>query len=104
MGRFRGLWAVLMEIEDPELRQELTLLTTAIQVHFSSPPVKERSVVEFMAVRFRWAPTRTRRRLETLVDLGVLRSSRDLADHWTRVFEVVDRPAVPGSLATEMGA
>lgn len=93
-----------MEVEDPDLREELALLATAIQVHLHGPVVREASVVEFMAIRFRWPVNRTRRRLETLTDLGVLRCSRDLADHWTKVFEVVDRPAVPGAAASEMGA
>src|SRR5712692_4195947 len=48
--------------------------------------------------------TRKRQRLGALVDLGVLRVSRDLADNWTKVFEVVDRPHVPAAIALELGA
>ena len=104
MTRLKGLWAVLSEVEDPDLRCDLTLLATAIQVHFSDRGAKERSLVEFMAIRFQWPATRTRRRLDSLVDLGVLRCSRDLADHWTKAYEVLDRPHVPSALAVEMGA
>lgn len=93
-----------MDVDDPVLRQDLTLLATAIQVHFPDRAAREASVVEFMAIRFRWPATRTRRRLEYLVDLGVLRCSRDLADRWSKVFEVVDRPHVPSGVALEMGA
>ncbi len=93
-----------MDVDDPDLRQDLTLLAAAIQVHFPDRAAREASVVEFMAIRFRWPANRTRRRLESLVDLGVLRCSRDLADHWSKVFEVVDRPHVPSGVALEMGA
>src|SRR5947209_7374035 len=62
------------------------------------------SVVEFMSLRFRWAGSKTRRRLDALVELGVLRCTRDLADNWTKVFEVVDRPHVPAAFAVELGA
>ena len=104
MSRLRGLWTILSEVHDVEERDELALVATTIQVHFPSAKVRERAVVEFMAIRFRWPATRTRRRLAALVDLGVLRCSRDLADNWTKVFEVIDRPHVPAALAVEMGA
>src|SRR3989442_8817342 len=87
-----------------EEREDLALVATAIQVHFASRVARERAVVEFMAIRFRWPASRTRRRLGALVDLGVLRMSRDLADNWTKVFEVVDRPHVPAAIALELGA
>ena len=104
MTRLKGLWAILGDVEDPAEREDLALVATAIQVHFSSHPAKERAVVEFMAIRFRWPASRTRRRLGALVDLGVLRCSRDLADNWTKVFDVVDRPHVPAAFAVELGA
>ena len=104
MSRCRGLWSVLSEVDDPSLRQDLALLATALQVRFPDHGAKERSVLEYMAIRFQWPATRTRRRLQSLVDLGVLRCSRDLADNWSRVFEVLDRPHVPPTLALEMGA
>jgi hypothetical protein len=100
----RGVWAILMSVEDLGIREELSLLATAIQVHFAEPTVGERRIVEFMAIRFRWPASRTRRRLDALVELGVLRCGRDLADRWTKVFEVVDRPHVPAGLAFELGA
>lgn len=103
MTRLKGLWAILMDVEDPAIRQDLSLLATAIQVHFPDASAKERSVIEYMAVRFRWPATRTRRRLQNLVDLGVLRCSRDLADNWAKTFEVMDRPHVPAGLAVELG-
>lgn len=86
------------------MREDLAILATAIQVRFSERGAKERSIQEYMAIRFRWPATRTRRRLDSLVGLGVLRCSRDLSDHWSRVFEVLDRPHVPAELALEMGA
>lgn len=86
------------------MREDLAILATAIQLHFTECGAKERSVVEYMAIRFQWPATRTRRRLQALVDMGVLRCSRDLADNWTKVFEVLDRPHVPPALAYEMGA
>ncbi|HKW43376.1 MAG TPA: hypothetical protein VJP06_04230, partial [Thermoplasmata archaeon] len=92
------------EVEDPEERGELALVATAMQVHFANRVARERALVEFMAIRFRWPASRTRRRLQSLVDLGVLRCSRDLADNWTKVFEVLDRPHVPATLALELGA
>ena len=104
MTRLRGLWAILGEVKDPPEREDLALVAIAIQVHFASRPAREQGIVEFMAVRFRWPASRTRRRLDTLVDLGILRCSRDLADNWTKVFEVVDRPHVPASIADELGA
>jgi hypothetical protein len=104
MTRPKGLWTVLGQVEDPELREDLALVATAIQVHFAAHPARERVIVEFMAIRFRWAESRTRRRLDVLVDLGVLRCSRDLADNWTKVFEVVDRPHVPAAFSVELGA
>ena len=104
MSRCRGLWSVLSAVDDPSLRQDLALLATALQVRFSEQGARERSVVEYMAIRFRWPATRTRRRLQSLVELGILRCSRDLADNWSRVFEVLDRPHVPAALALEMGA
>lgn len=103
MSRFKGLWTLLADVEDPEEREELTLLAVAIQMHFSARVVHERSLVEFMSVRFRWSASRTRRRLESLVGLGVLRCGRDLADNWTKVFEVLDRPHVPPEMAVELG-
>ncbi|HYY48784.1 MAG TPA: hypothetical protein VFA17_08910 [Thermoplasmata archaeon] len=104
MARMKGLWTILGDVEDPREREELALVATAIQVHFADRAVRERAVIEFMAIRFRWPASRTRRRLDALVALGVLRCSRDLADHWTKVFEVVDRPHVPAALALELGA
>ncbi len=104
MPRCKGLWSVLMGVDDPNLRQDLTLLATAIQVHFPDRAAKERSIVEFMAIRFQWPATRTRRRLDTLASLGVIRSSRDLADGWSKVVEIVDRPHVPSQVSVEMGA
>ncbi len=95
---------MLLEVDDPLLREDLAILATSLQVHFSDHGAREQSVVEFMAIRFQWAATRTRRRLQSLVDLGVLRCSRDLGDNWTKVFEVLDRPHVPPALALEMGA
>ena len=102
MTRIKGLWAVLFEVEDADVREDLTLVATAIQVHFVNRVTRERAVVEFMAIRFRWPASRTRKRLQGLVDLGVLRCTRDLADNWTKVYEVVDRPHVPAAFALEM--
>jgi len=102
--RLKGLWTILGEVENPAEREDLALVATAIQVHFANRPAREQAVVEFMGVRFGWPGSRTRRRLASLVDLGVLRCSRDLADNWTKVFEVVDRPHVPAALALELGA
>ena len=104
MTRLRGLWTILGEVHDVEERDELALVATTIQVHFANVKARERALVEFMAIRFRWPASRTRRRLAALVDLGILRCSRDLADNWTKVFEVIDRPHVPAALAVEMGA
>lgn len=100
----RGLWDALATVDDPEVREDLALVAVAVQVQFAGRAVRERSVVEFMAVRFGWSASRTRRRLEALVGLGVLRSGRDLSDRWTKIFEVVDRPHVPAPYAAEMGA
>lgn len=104
MARVKGLWTILSQVENPEQRDELALLATAIQVHFTVHAAREAAIVEFMALRFRWPATRTRRRLAALVDLGVLRCTRDLGDHWTKVFEVVDRPHVPAVFAQRLGA
>lgn len=104
MGRLKGLWNALADVDDSTLREELTLVAVAIQVQFAGRIVRERSVVEFMAARFGWSGSRTRRRLDDLVSLGVLRCGRDLADRWTKVFEIVDRPLVPAEAAVEMGA
>lgn len=100
----RGLWTALSEVEDPVLREDFALLAVSLQVRFGGRAAGERAVAEFMAARFGWAAARTRRRLEGLVDLGVVRWSRDLADGWSKVFEVLDRPPVPGVFAAEMGA
>lgn len=99
----QGVWAALETVEDPEERQALTLVVVVVQVHFAGRVVRERSVVEFMAARFGWSPSRTRRRLDVLVERGVLRCGRDLSDNWTKVFEVLDRPHVPAAYALEMG-
>ncbi len=104
MARIKGLWSLLAGVDDPSEREDLALVATAIQVHFANRVVHERAVVEFMSIRFRWAGSKTRRRLDSLVELGVLRCTRDLADNWTKVFEVVDRPHVPAGLAVELGA
>ncbi|TLZ77923.1 MAG: hypothetical protein E6K08_02180 [Methanobacteriota archaeon] len=104
MARIKGLWGLLAGVDDPSVREDLALVATAIQVHFANRVVHERAVVEFMSIRFRWTGSKTRRRLDSLVELGVLRCTRDLADNWTKVFEVVDRPAVPAALAVELGA
>ena len=104
MARRIGLWSALAQVEDPEEREDLALVATAIQVHFAARAARERSIVEFMSIRFRWSGSRTRRRLESLVSLGVLRCSRDLADNWSKVFEVVDRPHVPAAFAMQLGA
>ena len=104
MARLNGMWSALAEVPDPEEREELALVAVAIQITFAGRAVRERSVVEHMAARFRWSPARTRRRLESLVDRGILRCSRDLSDGWSKVFEVLDRPHVPPAFAVEMGA
>lgn len=104
MSRIKGLWSALVSIDDPRDREELALVAVAIQVHFAGHVVRERSVVEFMAGRFGWSAARTRHRLEALVELGVLRCGRDLSDHWTKIFEILDRPLVPAEVAADMGA
>jgi hypothetical protein len=104
MARLRGLWTILGEVRDPEERDDLALVATTIQVHFATAKARERAIVEFMALRFHWPASKTRRRLASLVDLGILRVSRDLADNWSKVFDVVDRPHVPAALAVELGA
>src|SRR5205814_1907253 len=97
-----GLAERQAEVDSGNRRDELALVATTIQVHFANVKARERALVEFMAIRFRWPASRTRRRLAALVDLGILRCSRDLADNWTKVFEVIDRPHVPAALAVEM--
>jgi hypothetical protein len=104
MARLRGLWTILGEVREPEVREDLALVATAIQVQFTNGRAKEAAIVDFMALRFRWPASRTRRRLATLVDIGILRCSRDLADNWSKVFDVVDRPHVPATFAVELGA
>lgn len=104
MSRLKGLWTILGEVQNVSEREDLALVATAIQIHFASRPAREQSIVEFMGIRFGWPGSRTRRRLALLVELGVLRCSRDLADNWTKVFQVVDRPHVPAALALELGA
>src|SRR2546430_7979781 len=98
MARLKGLWTILGEVEEPLERQDLALVATTIQVHFANVKARERAIVEFMAVRFRWPASRTRRRLSSLVDFGVFRCPRGLADNWTKGFQVVDRPHVPAAL------
>ena len=104
MTGLKGLWTILGGVLDPAEREDLALVATAIQVHFANRAARERAVVEFMAIRFGWPASRSRRRLASLVDLGILRCSRDLADNWSKVFEVVDRPHVPAAFALELGA
>ncbi|HKZ89233.1 MAG TPA: hypothetical protein VJ300_03135 [Thermoplasmata archaeon] len=104
MAQLKGLWSALLDVADPQDREDLALVAVAIQVHFAGRAARERSVAEYMAARFGWSTARTRRRLDALVDLGVVRCTRDLADNWTKVFEVVDRPHVPAAFAVEMGA
>ena len=104
MAGIKGLWSLLGSVDDPVEREELALVATAIQVQFAGRVARERAVVEFMAIRFRWPASRTRRRLGALVELGVLRVSRDLADNWAKIFEVIDRPHVPAAIAVELGA
>ncbi|MGQ0797658.1 MAG: hypothetical protein ACT4OI_07340 [Methanobacteriota archaeon] len=104
MAHLKGLWSILADVEKADEREDLALLAVAIQVRFVGRVTRERSVVEFMAARFRWPAARTRRRLEALVERGVLRCTRDLADRWTKVFEIVDRPHVPAPFAIELGA
>src|SRR5438046_9291646 len=82
MTRLRGLWTILGEVPDVEERDELALVATTIQVHFANVKARERALVEFMAIRFRWPASPTRRRLAAPVDLGILRCSRDLAGTW----------------------
>src|SRR5437879_13665870 len=79
MARLKGLWTILGEVEEPGEREDLALVATTIQVHFVNVKVRERAIVEFMAVRFRWSGSSTRRRLATLGDIGVLPCARSLA-------------------------
>src|SRR2546425_10069183 len=104
MARIKGLWALLAGVEDPTEREELALVATAIQVHFVNRVVHERPVVEFMSLRFRRAGSKTRRRLDALVELGVLRSTRALAANWTKDFEAVNSPHVPAAFAVGLRA
>src|SRR2546422_9006017 len=76
MARLKGLWTILGEVEEPVEREDLALVATTIQVHFANVKARERAIVEFMAVRFRWPPPRTRPRLSSFVDLGGPRCSR----------------------------
>lgn len=103
MNGIRGLWSVLAGIPDAREREDLALVAVALQVHFADRRlVRERAIVEFMAIRFGWESSRTRRHLDALVQLGVLRCARDLADNWAKAFEVLDRPHVPADVAVEM--
>ena len=95
---------MLMDVEDATLREDLAILAAALQVRFPDRGARERSVVEYMAIRVQWPANRTRRRLQSLVDLGVQRCSRDLGDNRSKVYEVLDRPHVPPAQAVEMGA
>src|SRR2546421_10842146 len=82
MARLKGLWTILGEVEEPVEREDLALVATTIQVHFANVKARERAIVEFMAVRFRWPAARARRRRSPLGDLGVLRCPRGLEGHW----------------------
>src|SRR5437879_10715065 len=81
MARLKGLWTILGAVEEPGEREDLALVATTIQVHFVNVKARERAIVEFMAVRFRWPGSRTRRRLATLVDLGDRKSTRLNSSH-----------------------
>src|SRR5256886_6816539 len=95
MARLKGLWTILGEAEEPGEREDLALVATTIQVHFVNVKARERAIVEFMAVRFRWPRSRTRRRLATLVGLGVLRCARGPAGNRAKAFAAVGPPPAP---------
>src|SRR6266581_506736 len=79
MTRIKGLWAVLFEVEDADVREDLALVATAIQVHFVNRVTRERAVVEFMAIRFCCPASRTGTPLLALGELVLGRCTRDRA-------------------------
>jgi len=74
---------------DEEARQ-LAQLAQAIVMYFDGRVPREKDALDLMASKFRWGSRTTRRRLQRLADMGVVRWWRDVADHWTKVWQIVD--------------
>jgi len=74
---------------DEEARQ-LAQLAEAIVVYFDGRVPREKDALDLMAAKFHWGSRTTRRRLQRLSDVGVARWWRDVRNHWTKVWEIVD--------------
>ena len=74
---------------DEEARQ-LAQLAEAIVIYFDGRVPRERDALDLMAAKFHWGSRTTRRRLQRLSDVGVARWWRDVRNHWTKVWEIVD--------------
>ena len=74
---------------DEEARQ-LAQLARAIELYFGGRVPREKDALALMASKFHWGTRTTRRRLDRLAEIGVVRWWRDAEDHWTKVWRIVD--------------
>ncbi len=81
---------------DEEARQ-LAQLAKAIELYFGGRVPREQDVLNLMAAKFRWGTRTTRKRLQRLADLGIVRWWRDVEDHWTKVWQLIPEDGQQGS-------
>src|SRR3989304_3349087 len=58
MAQLKGLWSALLDVADPQDREDLALVAVAIQVHFAGRAAPERAGAGDMAGRVEGPPLR----------------------------------------------
>lgn len=77
MDAFETLWT---RVADPKEQMELAVLYLVVLRDLEGVVADRARLVELLGDRHGWDPARTRRRLERLVELGIVVEERSLDD------------------------
>lgn len=84
-------WEILKEnVSDVRRLRNLAMLLRVIESHFNGEVKMEKELTEYMSRKYRWGNKTTRRNLDTLVDLRLLKCLRSPKDHWTKLYFLLD--------------
>ncbi|MCJ2563661.1 MAG: hypothetical protein KAW39_02305 [Thermoplasmata archaeon] len=84
-------WEVLKEhVHDVRRLRNLAMLLRVIESHFKGEVKMEKNLTEYMAKKYRWGNKTTRKNLDILVNLRLLKCLRSPKDHWTKIYYLLD--------------
>jgi hypothetical protein len=84
-------WEVLKEhVHDVRKLRNLAMLLRVIESHFNGEVKMEKNLTEYMSKKYRWGNKTTRKNLDILVNLRLLKCLRSPKDHWTKIYYLMD--------------